>query len=135
MSDYEAYGVEAGLRQYSAPFNFPVVNSIRPYVEGRLGVSRVSSIDLEDTQLGGAVFSAEDIPFYESSWVPTAAGLVGVETPLTRYSTIGVETGLRYQGALESDTSVLGAGSTLGGLNNNSSRLSIPLTLRGRYRF
>ena len=71
----------------------------------------------------------------DKSWVPTAAGLVGIETPVARYTTIGLETGLRYQGGLESDTSVLSAGSQLGGLNNNNSRLSIPLTLRGRYRF
>jgi len=90
---------------------------------------------VENTQLGGAVFSAAEVPLYRDSWVGTAAGLVGVETPLTRYSTIGLETGLRYQGGLKSDTSVLAEGTTLGGLNNNRGRLSVPLTLRGRYRF
>jgi len=49
--------------------------------------------------------------------------------------TIGIETGVRYQGGLESDTSVLGAGTAIGGLNNNRGRLTVPLTLRGRYRF
>jgi len=95
----------------------------------------VSSIDLENTQLAGTAFGGGDIPFYESSWVPTAAGLVGLETPIARYTTLGIETGVRYQGGLESDTSVLNAGSTLGGLNNNNSRLTVPVTLRGRYRF
>lgn len=135
LSDYKSYGAELGLRQYFAPVNGIVVKSIRPYVEGRAGVSRVGDIGLRGTQLGAAAFSADEIPLYDDSWVGTAAGLVGIETPVARYTTIGLETGLRYQSGLKSDTSVLGAGSTLGGLNNNRGRLSVPLTLRGRYRF
>jgi len=135
LTDYEAFGVEVGLRQYFAPRRSPLVNSFRPYVEGRLGVSRVNDISLTDAELAGAPVVAGDIPLYEDSWVPTAAGLVGVETPVSRFSTIGLETGIRYQGGLESDTSFLGAGTVAGGLNNNAGRLSIPLTLRGRYRF
>jgi hypothetical protein len=135
LSDYEAWGGELGLRQYFKPVNGVILNSVRPYVEARGGVSRVNDIGVENTQLGGAVFSAAEVPLYRDSWVGTAAGLVGVETPLTRYSTIGLETGLRYQGGLKSDTSVLAEGTTLGGLNNNRGRLSVPLTLRGRYRF
>jgi len=135
LTDYKAWGGELGLRQYFAPTNGIIVKSVRPYVEARAGVSRVNDIGVTDTQLGGATFNAAEIPLYEDSWVGTAAGLVGVETPLTRYSTIGLETGVRYQGGLESDTSILAAGTPLGGLNNNRSRVSIPLTLRGRYRF
>ncbi len=135
LTDYQAFGGEIGLRQYFRPVNGLIVKSVRPYVEGRLGASRVDDIALRDSDLGGTQFSATDIGLYENSWVPTAAGLVGIETPIARYTTIGLETGLRYQGGLESDTSVLSAGSPLGGLNNNNSRLSIPLTLRGRYRF
>lgn len=135
LSDYKSYGAELGLRQYFKPVKAPLLKSIRPYVEARAGVSHVDDIALRSTQLGGAVFSADDIGLYENSWVPTAAGLVGVETPIAKYTTIGLETGLRYQGGLESDNSVLAAGSQLGGLNNNRGRVSIPLTLRGRYRF
>ena len=135
LTDYQAYGAELGLRQYFRPRNGGIFRTVRPYVEGRLGASRVDDIALRGAQLGGADLSATDIGLYDKSWVPTAAGLVGIETPVARYTTIGLETGLRYQGGLESDTSVLSAGSQLGGLNNNNSRLSIPLTLRGRYRF
>lgn len=135
LTDYKAWGGELGLRQYFKPTNGIILKSIRPYVEGRAGVSKVDSIGAVGTQLGGAVFSAAEVPLYKDSWVGTAAGLVGVETPLTRYTTIGLETGVRYQGGLKSDNSVLTAGSTLGGLNNNTGRVSIPVTLRGRYRF
>ena len=135
LTDYKAYGAELGLRQYFKPVNGIIFNSVRPYVEGRAGVSRVSDIGVRNTQLGGAAFSANEIPLYDDSWVGTGAGLIGVETPIARYTTIGLETGVRYQGGLESDNSVLAAGSTLGGLNNNRGRFSIPVTLRGRYRF
>lgn len=135
LSDYEAWGAELGLRQYFQPMNGVILNSVRPYVEARGGVSRINDIGVANTQLGGATFSAAEIPLYKDSWVGTAAGLVGVETPLTKYSTIGLETGIRYQGGLKSDKSVLGAGTQLGGLNNNRGRVSVPLTLRGRYRF
>ncbi|MEP3654502.1 MAG: hypothetical protein ABJO36_06355 [Litorimonas sp.] len=135
LTDYKSYGAEIGLRQYFTPVNGVVFNSVRPYVEARAGASRVGDIGVVNTQLGGATFSAAEVPLYEDSWVGTAAGLVGVETPIARYTTIGLETGVRYQGGLKSDTSVLGAGSPLGGLNNNRGRVSIPVTLRGRYRF
>ena len=135
LTDYEAYGVELGLRQYFAPRPVPVLHSIRPYVEGRIGASYVEDISLVGSELAGAPFSADPIPLYDNSWVGTAAGLVGVETPIAKYTTIGLETGLRFQGGLESDTSVLAAGTPIGGLNNNRGRLSVPLTLRGRYRF
>ncbi len=135
LSDYNSYGAEVGLRQYFAPVNGLVLNSIRPYVEGRAGVSRVSDIGLVGSELGGATFRPNETPLYDDSWVGTAAGLVGVETPIARYTTIGLETGIRYQGGLKSDTSVLAAGQPLGGLNNNRGRYSVPLTLRGRYRF
>jgi len=135
LSTYKEYGVEAGLRQYFAPVNGIVFNSVRPYVEGRAGVARVGDIGLKSSQLDGVPFSAAELPLYEDSWVGTAAGLIGVETPIAKYTTIGLETGIRYQGGLKTDTSRLGTGTALGGLNNNRGRYSVPVTLRGRYRF
>ncbi|MEP1231532.1 MAG: hypothetical protein ABJG88_12725 [Litorimonas sp.] len=135
LSDFQSFGAEVGLRQYFRPRAVPVVNSIRPYVEGRLGAARLSSVELENAQLGGAAFGAGDIDFYDSGWVGSAAGLVGVETPLTRYSTIGLETGIRYTQRPGSDNSDLEPGNPLRGANNGGARLSIPVMLRGRYRF
>lgn len=135
LTDYEAFGAELGLRQYFSPVNGVILNSVRPYVEARAGVSHVDEINVVGAELGGAAYTPADIPLYKDSWVGSAAGLVGVETPLTKYSTIGLETGIRYQGGLKSDKTVLGEGTTLGGLNNNRGRVTIPVTLRGRYRF
>ncbi len=136
VSDYEAWGGEIGLRQYFKPTNGYIVKSVRPYVEGRVGVSRVNDIQFENVTIDGAPRAAgTTIGLYENSWVPTAAGLVGIETPVARYTTVGIESGLRYQGGLESDLETFGPGSNFGGLNNNRGRWSVPLTIRGRYRF
>ena len=136
LSDYESYGAELGLRQYFAPRRGLILNSVRPYVEGRVGIAQLNDIRIENAQLGGAAFNGGDpVNFYDSGVVGTAAGLVGVETPLTRYSTIALETGLRYAGKPDSDLSALSAGSPLAGINNGGSTLSIPVMLRGRYRF
>lgn len=135
LSDYQSFGGEIGLRQYFHPRPIPVINSFRPYVEGRLGATRLSSVELRDAQLGDAAFGTGDIGFYESGWVGSAAGLVGVETPLTRYSTIALETGVRFTQRPASDNSDLLPGNPLRGANNGGARVSVPIMLRGRYRF
>ena len=135
LSDYTSYGAEAGLRQYGRIARAPLVRSVRPYVEGRLGASYVEGIDVVGATLAGApVAGGADIGFYEGGWVPTAAGLVGVETPFIGNSTIGLETGLRYSGKLEADEAIAPT-SPLAGSNNGASRWSVPVMLRGRYRF
>jgi len=135
LSDYKSYGAELGLRQYFAPRRGMILNSVRPYVEGKLGAARLDDVRIQGSELGGATFSATDVPFYESGWVGTAAGMVGVETPLTKYSTIALETGVRYTQGPKSDNTVLAPGFAIAGTNNGGSRTSIPVMLRGRYRF
>ena len=134
LDDYERFGAEIGLRQYARPVRVPLVNSIRPYVEGKVGAARVSDIDFVNSN-PNAVALAGTTPFYDGGWVPTAAGLVGVETPVFNRLTLGVETGLRYTGDVGTDTSVLSAGTPLGGVNNGNGSWTVPLQIRGRYRF
>lgn len=132
VSDYEAYGVELGLRQYFRPERF-LGTTVRPYVEGRLGATNIEDISLTDARSNGALLAGRDIALYEGGWVGSAAGLVGLETPLTRYSTIGLETGVRYTQGLDGSNDVNNFG--LEGVNDDGSRTSIPVMLRGRYRF
>ena len=135
LSDYKSYGAELGLRQYFAPRPGFILKSVRPYVEGKLGATRLDDVTIQGTELGGTTFSDVDVPFYESGWVGSAAGMIGVETPLTKYSTIALETGVRYTQGPKSDTSVLAPGFPIAGTNNGGSRTTIPVMLRGRYRF
>lgn len=133
VDDYQAYGLELGLRQYSMPIKAPLVKSVRPYIEGRIGAANVDDIGLTNVTRGGV--AGTDVGLYEGGWVPTGAGLIGVETPVFDRFTMGVETGIRYNAKLDSDTSTLGAGAAFAGANSGGDVWSIPLTLRGRYRF
>lgn len=135
VSDYERYGVEAGLRQYFTPQNVPVFNSLRPYIEGKVGAAKVKSIDLENAMQGGGAFNGGTVALYESSWVPTGAGMIGIEAPVFKRATLALESGIRYTGAPKSDTTFLGAGNALENINNGGESWTVPVMLRGRYRF
>lgn len=137
FSDYESYGIEAGLRQYALPVRAPIVKSVRPYLEARAGVAKVDDINISAvtrTSPGGVVTNRADYTLYEGGWVPTAAGLVGVETPLFNRMTLGLETGLRYSGKLDArEPGFLNENGFAGA--DGGSKWSVPVSLRGRYRF
>lgn len=140
-SDYKTFGIEAGLRQYFRPSPAPLFGSIRPYIEGRVGAAKVDDISLTNAREVGAapgVFNGGTVQMYEGGWVPTGAGLIGIETPIFRQATLSLETGIRYRGALNSDRTDIGPGGVIpliDNLNNGSENYSVPVTLRGRYRF
>lgn len=140
-SDYNSYGIEAGLRQYFRPGPAPILGSIRPYIEGRVGAAKVDDITLTNARtvgIGPGPFNGGTVEMYEGGWVPTGAGLIGIETPIFKQATLGLETGIRYRGALNSDPTHLSATGTqplIAELNNGSENYSVPVTLRGRYRF
>lgn len=135
MSDYQRFGVEVGLRQYVAPIKMPLVKSIRPYVEGKLGAAHVDDIGLSNAQQAGAAYNGGTVGLYESSWVPTGAGMLGFEAPVFKRATLGVESGIRYTGAMKSDTSTLNGANPFSGANNGTASWTVPVMLRGRYRF
>lgn len=134
--DYESFGAEVGLRQYANPVGFPLVKSIRPYIEGRVGGAHVRDIELKNVRELGVVGQSDVINMYKGGLVPTAAGLVGVETPIFDRFTMGIESGIRYTGKAKSDdTSIPSDFPQFGGTNNGSDLWSVPVMLRGRYRF
>ena len=135
LSDYKAYGAEVGLRQYLQPKVLSHNFGVRPYVEGKVGGAYVEDIAVQNTQLDGTTFSANDLAFYEGGWVPTGAGLIGIETPIAERFTMGLETGVRYIGKQKSADRDLLPGGPISGSNNGSDSWTIPVTLRGRYRF
>ncbi len=135
LSDYERYGVEVGLRQYFTPTSAPVFGSVRPYVEGRVGAAHVDDIALENATYRNNPYNGGNVNLYEGGWVPTGAGLVGVEAPVFNRATLGLETGVRYTGLLKTDTSDLTTSVPLAGSNNGSASWTVPVMLRGRYRF
>jgi len=137
-SDYNAFGLEAGVRQYFRPRQAPLVHSLRPYVEARLGAAKIDDITIENLRDNNGAVNGGSANFYEGGWVPTAAGMIGVEAPIFQRATLGLETGIRYRGSLDADTTDFGPGggvAILSGINNGSSNLTVPVNLRARYRF
>jgi len=141
MSDYKSYGIEAGLRQYTTPVRVPFLKSVRPYIEGKVGAAYQDAISLDNiNEVGGPANLATplSLAMYESGWVPTGSGMVGFETPVFNRFTMGIETGIRYAGKPKSDNSDKITGTfnaRYSGANNGGERWSVPLTIRGRYRF
>jgi len=135
LSDYQRFGAEIGLRQYFTPTRVPIIKSVRPYVEGKVGAAYIDDISLNNAQSAGAAFNDGTVRLYDSGFVPTAAGIIGVEAPVFNRTTLALETGVRYTGSLESDTRDLSAGAPLAGTNNGTGSWTVPVMLRGRYRF
>ncbi len=139
MSDYKAYGFEAGLRHDLGKTKMPLLRTVLPYMEGRIGIAKTNDLSITDSKINGVstgVFpaAATTAAMYEGRLVPTAAALVGVEKPLGRHLSVGLESGLRYIGESNPDDSSL-AGTVFSEMNNGSDRWSVPVQLRARYRF
>lgn len=144
FSDYKSWGVEAGLRQYLRPVDVPLFRYVRPYVEGKLGAAHVDAIGIENMRetVPTAALTPTSLALYEDGWVPTAAAMIGFETPMFKRMTVGVETGIRYAGKPNSDNAdvtstvaPLDFSRRYAGANNGGDRFTVPVTIRGRYRF
>ena len=122
LTDYRAHGVEFGLRQYAPNPRYVV----HPFIEGRIGGAYVDGVSLDQGVSRTALF--------DSGWVPTGAAMVGFEAPTSNRFTVGMETGLRYQGRLGTSPQPLSRDVT-GSARASGSVISVPVVLRGRYRF
>ena len=121
FSDYKSYGGEVGFREYAG--NNP--RDARPYIGATIGISHVEAINLERVSRTGDPAAIGAIELFESDWVPTASGLIGIDIPVSGTGTMGIETGLRYEGKRKySGTDI-----------NGDDVYSIPIKLRGRLRF
>lgn len=125
LSDYTSQGVEFGLRQYSPQPSSLLGGIAHPYIEGRLGGAYVDDISLNQ--------GVQRTALYNGGWVPTGAAMVGVEVPAYNRFTVGIETGLRYQGRLSAVNTA--TANSITGARSTGSLITVPLTLRGRYKF
>lgn len=122
LSDYQAHGIEFGLRQYS-----PTPRGIiHPFVEGRIGGAYVDDIAVSR--------GVERTALFESGWVPSASAMIGFEAPTSNRFTVGMETGLRYQGRLGA-VSKGPSRAVIGNARSSGTLISAPVILRGRYKF
>ncbi len=135
LSDYKAYGLDVGLRHNLGKTRMPLFKTVQPYMEGRIGIARTSDIGMQNHRINGVNTVPSSFELYEGRYIPTASALVGVEKPINRHVSVGLETGIRYMGKSDSDDTFVSGFLPYSGMNNGSNRWSIPLQIRGRYRF
>lgn len=116
-SDLEQYTLEGGFRHYMGQ-----PTGMRPYIGATGGFTRTEDVTVSQssaTLVDPAVFTQT---YVDGGWSPTASGVVGAEWAVGGRSAIGVETGIRWTEALDSNFV-------------SDDRISIPVRLRGRLSF
>ena len=117
FSDLEQYTIEGGFRHYMG-----TPTGMRPYIGATAGFVKTKDVDLTQssaTLVDPTVFTQN---YVDGGWSPTAAGLIGAEWAVGQKAGIGVETGIRWTEALDSNFIT-------------DDKISVPVRLRGRLSF
>ena len=123
LTDYNSYGAEVGFREYLNHAG----NNVRPYAGATVGAAYVEDISFTNLINNGTPLAGE-VSMSDGQWIPTASAVVGLELPVSRSFSMGLETGLRYEGKLDQNLDNL--------IESDSQDLySVPVQLRGRFRF
>jgi hypothetical protein len=126
FSDYHAWTFEGGVRQFLAK------GTVRPFVAASGGLTVVDAIAISEC----CVFSGANSRLFARSYVPVVAALAGIDVMLGKGGTsIGIESGFRYQFGLSPDLSDLLAGPYVNDNTFPGTRWSIPVTATVRLRF
>lgn len=127
FSDYEAWAIEAGYRQYFGS------GALKPYVAGRVGAVFTDKISATFEIPDGGITIA-DAPFYDSSTSLSVGLDVGLSYALNDMVTLQAEAGIRHITSLEDDDSAIG-GLGLASINDVGDRTYVPVTVRARFAF
>ena len=99
FSDYQGWGLDAGYR-----YVFGTTLPFHPFIGGSIGFERIQEISLT---LSSPVFTVDDIPFYNDSWVASWRLGVGFLWPINDMFGAHVSVDVKYSGVL-SDRSGIG---------------------------
>ena len=117
FGDYQGWGIDLGYRYF-----LRTEMQLKPFVSGSFGFQRLQDIDLD---LSSPIYTQNDIPFYDDSWV--FGWRVGTGFLADINDTFGwhVTVDLKYSGVL-SDQSGIG---TVGfeRINDKGNRWSVPI--------
>lgn len=128
FSGYDAYTWEVGYRHH-----FGETGWARPFVGARLGATETDSIRAT-FQVPAADILIPDAPFYEKGWALSGGIEAGVTIPVSERFSMTVSGGVNYIGDLSDDDSAI-AGLGLAAINDTGSRVSVPISLSGRWDF
>lgn len=124
--DYKAFGMDFGYRHYLG------TGSIKPYIGGSAGFTRVSAIDSTLTVPAAGVTLA-NVPFYAESTVPSFGVNGGAQMRLNDMLAFQAGVELRWHGDLKQNEGLAGTG--LEGINDETRRWAMPITAGITVRF
>jgi hypothetical protein len=127
-SDYQTVNLDVGLRRY-----YPLSDSdLRFFGEVSIGAGFIDDIDAQfAAPQSNAVFSSTD--FYDRTAAFTWALGLGIVMPVTDSVDVSAQIGLRHVSGLRDVDQFVGTG--LEEIDDNSSRLTFPLTVGLRFKF
>lgn len=128
FSSYDAYTWEVGYRRY-----FGDDGRIKPFVAARVGATETDAIQAT-FEIPDAGITIPNAPFYEKGWALSGGLEAGVQIPFTERFSMTLAAGVNYIGDLSDDDSAI-AGLGLAAINDTGSRVSMPLSISGRWDF
>lgn len=128
FSGYDAYTWELGYRHF-----FGDGGRVRPFVAARLGATETD--DIRATfEIPDAAITIPDAPFYEKDWALSGGLEAGALISFTEHFSMTLAAGVNYIDDLSGDDSAI-AGLGLASINDTGSRVSVPLSITGRWDF
>lgn len=129
FSNYDEEGLEFGYRHFFDS-SWP---GFHPYVGALAGAKYNSAVSLELLHQGTTI--ASGIHFYGSGLSLSSGVSAGFRYDLASNVALGLETGLRYEGTLDRDTSSLGSSGGLSTVNQGGDRWDFPIIAGAIIRF
>lgn len=124
-TEFKQIGLEAGYRQW---FGYSLFgDAVKPYFAVRGGLVRTDEIRLQ--VFAGAAGGLGDWRLYEEGWTAMIGADLGASVAISPNAELGGEIGLRYVTRLSDDDTDFGA-LGLGAINDESERLSVPVSVR-----
>jgi hypothetical protein len=128
FSSYDAYTWEMGYRHF-----FGDGDRVRPFVAARLGATETDVIRAT-FEIPDAAITIPDAPFYEKGWALSGGLEAGAQIAFTERFSMRLAAGVNYIDDLSDDDSAI-AGLGLAAINDTGSRVSVPLSITGRWDF
>jgi hypothetical protein len=128
FSSYDAYTWEAGYRRF-----FRDGSKVRPFFAARLGATETDVIRAT-FEIPDAAITIANAPFYEKDWALSGGLEAGAQILFTERFSMTLAAGVNYIDDLSDDDSAI-AGLGLAAINDTGSRISVPLSITGRWDF
>jgi hypothetical protein len=124
-TDFTQLGLEAGYRQWFGYSFFG--DHVKPYFAVRGGLVRTDEIRLQVS--AGSAGGIGNWRLYDEGWTAMIGADLGATVAISQNAEIGGEIGVRYVTKLSDDDSDFGA-LGLGAINDESERISVPVSVR-----